>query len=768
VIALAGLNVAEAAIRIGADRSLRSFNISVTLLPLEPVGVDALQPFGYDLFQRPLMLNQYGYFRTRFQPSADIPVPGEYVIGPGDGINVQLFGNISAEYAFVVAREGTISIPEIGPIAVGGLSVADMREVISQQISEQMIGVRSNVTLGELRSVRIFVVGDIERPGSYTVSGLSTITNALFASGGITEIGSLRKVELKRDGETVSTLDLYDLILEGDTSNDVRLLPGDVVLVPPVGDTVTVGGMVRRPAIYELAGETNVGEIVALAGGLRPTADRTLVKLERVVPGRGVSVSDVDLTDAAGSIVDLRDGDVVRVFANLDLLERSVRLDGNVYQPGIHEWRDGMYLTDLVQSPEHVKPMSDLNYVLIRREIEPNVFIEVLSADLQRAWQAPGGPDDIELRPRDTVYIFNLEIGRAHVVVPLLEDIRAQTPSGNPVPVARIGGQVRAPGEYPLEPGMRVSDLLRAGGGLTESAYVQETELTRYEIVEGEYRETAFVSVDLAAVMRGEFTADLPVTSHDYFNVREVPQWRDQQSVELLGEITFPGVYQIRQGETLSSVLARAGGLTQHAFPEGGVFLREDLRDREREQLRVLASRLESELASISLASQGVSDTLTVGQSLVEQLRNAEPSGRLVINLQNITRDSNEDIVLKHGDRLLVPETTQSVTVLGEVQYPTSHLYGNALDRDGYIARSGGFTARADRGRTYIVRANGEVVARRSRWFSSNRREDIHPGDTIVVPMDISTGQRLSFWGSVTQIIYNLAIAAAAVDSFGQ
>ena len=252
-IPLAGLNAEQATVRINAESALVNFTVNVSLLPLDPVGVAALEPFGYDLFEG---------VPTTFAPATDVPVPAEYVMGPGDNMRVQLFGNENIEYALVVSRDGVVNLPEIGPINVSGLTFVEARDVISQRIDEQMIGVRSSITLGELRSIRIFVLGDVERPGSYTVSGLSTITNALFVSGGIEEIGTLRRIELKRDGETVSTLDLYDLLLRGDTSDDERLLPGDAIFVPPIGDTIVVDGSVRRPAIYELNGETTAAEVI--------------------------------------------------------------------------------------------------------------------------------------------------------------------------------------------------------------------------------------------------------------------------------------------------------------------------------------------------------------------------------------------------------------------------------------------------------------------------------------------------------------------------
>jgi protein involved in polysaccharide export with SLBB domain len=694
-----------------------------------------------------------------------VPVPADYVIGPGDTINVQLFGNESMEYFLPVSREGTISFPEIGPLNVSGLSFQDMRTMITNRVEQQMIGVQASITLGELRSIQVFVLGDVVRPGSYTVTGLAAISHALFASGGIRPIGSLRNIALRRDGATVATLDLYAFLLRGDTRSDIRIQPGDAIFVPPIGPTVAVNGEVRRPAIYEIKDEQTVADIIALAGGLNANANRSAVKLERVVPNRGTTVRDVDLTtnDARTAV---QDGDVLRVQPNLEQLESSVRLAGNVFQPGLAQWFEGMRLTDLLPSPELVKRMTDLNYVLVRREITPNVDVEVVSADLERAWQQPTGPANIALRPRDTVYVFNVEEGRQDVVTVLIDELEAQASPNTPLPVARVGGQVRAPGEYPLEPGMRVSDLLRAGGGLSEAAYATNAELTRYEVINGEYRETELITVNLAGLLRGDPTADAVLQPYDFLSIREVSRWRGEEAVTLGGEVAFPGTYPIRRGELLSSVLERAGGLTDLAFPEGSVFTREELRERERRQIEVLASRVERDLAALSVTDPASAATLETGQALISQLRSAEPTGRWAIRLDEIIAGRQEaDIVLKDGDVLLVPDQRQEVTVLGEVQYATSHVFDRVLSRDDYIYRSGGLSQRADKRRIYVVRANGEVVADSGgSWFRRDDGGDIRPGDSIVVPLDVD--QPLVRWSSITQIIYNLALGAAAVASF--
>ena len=288
--------------------------------------------------------------------------------------------------------------------------------------------------------------------------------------------------------------------------------------------------------------------------------------------------------------------------------------------------------------------------------------------------------------------------------------------------MVRVGGQVRAPGEYPLEPGMRISDLLRAGGGLSEAAYATDAELTRYTVVNGEYRETELVTVNLASVLRGDAAADLAVGPYDYLNIKEVSRWRGEESVTIRGEVVFPGTYPIRRGEKLSSLLARAGGLTDLAFPEGSVFTRVEIQEREREQLEVLAQQHRARSCRrVRVRIRAPATTITAGQSLIGQLRNAVATGRWVIRLDELVAgDAAADVVLKDGDQLLVPDERQEVTVLGEVQYATSHVYEPALGRDDYINRSGGLSQRADKKRIYVVRANGEVVAELRREAGSS------------------------------------------------
>jgi protein involved in polysaccharide export with SLBB domain len=331
---------------------------------------------------------------------------------------------------------------------------------------------------------------------------------------------------------------------------------------------------------------------------------------------------------------------------------------------------------------------------------------------------------------------------------------------------------------------MHVSDLIRAGGSLEDAAYRGEAELTRYAIVNGSARETELIPVNLGAIRHGEAGADLELKPYDVLLIKPTPMWKEPGIFEIAGEVRFPGKYPIHQGETLRSLLERAGGFTAEAFSEGAVFVREELKKREKEQIELLSNRLQSDLAALSLQAVASSaatsgggggasagQALVVGQQLISQLRDAKPVGRLVINLDQVMSSPTGapgDVILKDADKLLVPKKNQEITILGEVQSPTSHVFESGLTRDEYIAKSGGTTQKADRKRIYVVRANGDVFSGgRSGWFRRSQTIEMRPGDTIVVPLDTERINPLPVWQSVTTIIYNLAVALLAIRSVG-
>ncbi len=768
-IPLLGLTEDQATLRLSVVPAFQNLEVRVTLLPLEKTGEQALKPFGYDLFAR---------YPASFNPLTNVPVPSNYIVGPGDVLDVLLYGNQNQAYQMVVGPDGRINFPQLGPIAVGGQLFSAVQSEIESRVAHQMIGVRASVTMAQTRSIQVFVMGNAYEPGSYTISGLSTITSALYAAGGVRKTGSLRRIELKRNGVLVRTLDLYDLLIHGSTADDVKLLQGDVVFVPPVGPTVAIDGQVERPAIYEIKNENTPAQVLALAGGLTPDADTSKATLTRILPNGERVVLPLRLTAAAGAAEGLRNGDLIHVPRLKPTLDSAVLLQGHVYTPGPYAYRPGMRLTDVINSVHDLEPNADLHYVLIRRELPPDRHIVALSADLAAALAAPGSKADVKLMPRDQITVFDLTSSRDRIIEPILQELRAESTAQQPEQVVTVEGRVNVPGQYPLEPGMRVADLIRAGGGLADAAYAGQAELTRYVVVPGGTRRTEIRTIDLAGALSGDPADNVRLQPYDVLSVKEVSQWANQESVTLSGQVRFPGTYTIAPGETLKSVIERAGGLTQYAFPQGAVFTRVELKQREQQEMDQLAQRMKVELGVLALRAvatsagantNNASSALIVGRSLLQQLQGEKAVGRLVINLRRIMRqpaNSPYDVILRNGDELIVPKFEQEVTVIGEVQDPTSHLYNPNLSRADYIRLSGGFTSQADEKRVYVVRADGSVVANEgSRWFSRGSDTQIKPGDTIVVPINAEQMLPLPFWQAVTGIMYNVAIAAAAVHA---
>jgi polysaccharide biosynthesis/export protein len=751
-IALGGLTEAQATQRLRLEPALAGLTVKLTRLPVDRL---ELKPYGYDLFDKA---------PSKSSPGDDVGVPADYVVGIGDKFNVQLFGNQNRNIPLTVNRDGSVSFPELGPIRVAGMTFNAARRAIQSRVSERMIGVQADVLLADTRAIRVWVTGEARQQGSYAVNGLATMLTALFAAGGVTPIGSLRDIQLKRQGEIVRRLDLYDLLIGGDTSDDAKLLPGDVIFIPPVGQTVSIDGEVKRPAIYELGNAGGVADLVRIAGGFTPEADASRLSLTRIDAGGRRFVQDINLNDTAARNLPLRNGDVLHVAAVRPQLDAGVTLEGFVHRPGLFAWREGMRLTDVIGSIDELRPGADQHYVLIRREGGPERRASLLSADLTAAVAARGSAADPLLAARDRIFVFDLAPGRERIIQPLLEELRLQSDLARPTEIVSVRGRVKVPGQYPLEPGMRIADLLRAGGNLEPAAYGGMAELTRYTINPGGSRETRLLTIDLAAVRRGDAGANLELQPYDYLLVHEAPEWNEQGTIILRGEVRFPNTYTIRKGETLHEVLDRAGGLTDQAFPEGSAFTRSDLRLLEQQQLDRLAGIMRGDLVALSMqaarAGQGnAGDALLAGQSLLSQLQAAKATGRFVIDLPGLLATAahgEKDVLLRNGDELFIPKRRQEVTVIGEIQNATSHLYERSMARGDYVAKSGGVTRRADKSRIYVVRPDGSVATQKV----------IGPGDTIVVPVDTERMPQLPFWQAVTQILYNVAVSVAAINSF--
>ena len=770
------------------------------MMPAEEESLE-LKPFGYDLFAGE---------PTSFQPATRIPVSPNYQIGPGDTLQILFFGKTNETHSLEVNRDGSVDFPELGPISLAGLTFSEAKELLLKRISEQMIGVQASISLGELRSIQVFVLGEAYKPGAYTVSALSTITNALFVSGGVSDIASLRNIQLKRAGKVVATLDLYDLLLRGDTSGDVRLQSGDAIYVPTVGNTASVDGEVRRPAIYELKSENSAAELLALAGGLQPKAYPNASRIHRVDGNGFMTVVDVDLTQKAGRDAKVINGDLLFVDSVVDRKQNVVTLSGHVYRPGEFRWRQGMTVTDVVRSVSQLKDGADLDFAIIQRELPPNGLLEVQYVDLRTALADKKGASDIAFYPRDELMIFsnlngrlaegadneaesgvdqnlnnitakgqenqdldgtNLQQiddrGRVEILAELVERLKLQARSGELAQVVSINGTVRYPGEYPLTKGMTVTQLVAAAGGMSEAAYTQRVELSRFDFSDAERAGSNHQVIDLQAAYQGG-AADMQLSSYDVLSVRTIPEFKENLSITLEGEVRFPGVYAFKRGEHLSDVIKRAGGLTELAHGKAAVFTREDLRSEEEKRLKELQARLKADLAIAELeqANEGEKADIGEAEKLLKALDTSEAIGRLVIDLPAIIAGQLDDVVLKDGDQLVIPEYRQEVSVIGEVQHPTSHLYNEEFDLQEYIERSGGTNLRADDKRIYVVKADGSVaLPGRSGWLS-RRGLNLEPGDTVIVPLDVDRMKTLTVWGEASRIVYQLALGAAAINSF--
>lgn len=709
----------------------------------------ALKPFGADLFSNG---------PTSFTPASDIPIPADYVMGPGDNIVIQLYGKENNAYSLTINREGQVQFPQIGPINLAGLSFSQAQANLTEVVEKQMIGVKSSVTMGALRTIRIFVLGEVTQPGSFTVGALSTMTNALFASGGINKVGSFRNIQLKRQGKVVTHLDLYDLLMRGDTSGDARLMPGDVIFVPPVGETITVMGAVTRPAIYELLNSTDVSGAVGLAGGANTSAFLPQSRLERIGNTGEKTLINLDLTKPRDKAQPIKDGDVLKISSVLDIVQDKVTLKGHIKRAQEFAWTRGARFSDAIPNVDALLPNPDINIALIQREIPGTRQIQMLLVSPKAAWASRGSDKDPLLHNNDTLFIFNFDTDRSELLKDSLEQLKTQSQFQERQKAVGISGSVRFPGTYPLSENMRAEDLIALAGGLTESALGTQGEITRYDFSQNMERVVMHLVVDLN-------DPRVELQPADTLQIKQIPLWKNKESVSLQGEVMFPGTYSILPGETLMDVLTRAGGLTPHAFPEGANFSRKDLRELEDTRIQDMKKTVESELAAAATTQQTGKKNIdqAEAQRILKSLESSKAGGRLVIDLPLILKTpTNHDFQLEDGDILTIPRFKPSVTVVGEVQFPTSHFYNSKLNATDYIDNSGGTKKNADTARIYVVKANGTVINPKSGWLKS-KKGTIQPGDTIVVPLETDKKDTLEIWAKASQIIYQTALGAAAL-----
>lgn len=790
------------------DRELDTREVSAELARQSVIekSTARLSPFGYEIFESR---------EQPTQPSANTPVPSNYVIGPGDSVKLQLFGKEAGNYALEVNNEGNIDIPDLGPLNVAGISFSELQELVKQKYEQQKIGVTPYISMGQLRTIQIFLVGEVYQPGPLLVQGLSTITTALINSGGVNKIGSLRNIELKRNSKTVCIFDLYDLIVNGDTANDVRLEQGDVLFVPTAQNIVSVDGQVRRPAIYEMKPDETVADLFKLVGGFLPTADKNSVQLIRGGSVDGLTIVNLAVGDKLAMNKGLQNGDFVRVPKANQEFNNAIIVNGAINLPNIIS-DQGITLKNLI-TKRTLLNNTDLEYALIARKgrfdkqttviqfkplevvngsfnlalqafdeliifnrVGQNVISgiagEVVEGNLKVPQNAQKGNDAAFLQnveaTRFTTSAFekasNTIFSRKALLAPLIARLKSEATNINVVQLIEINGEVKYPGTYPRSQKSNLQSMLTAAGGLTEAAHLDSAEISSVDLVDG-VSVVRHANISLRSELSLPASQQIVLKSKDIINVARIPHWFESNTIELKGEVVFPGRYQFTEGETLSSIVARAGGLTRSATVEAAVFAREELKQKEEQNIDKAVEGLREQLANNNLSNNQFSRTIDYqnATAVLNDLSSVQPLGRMVIDLKVILAgSSSEDIIVKDGDVLTIPNITPAVSVIGEVFVTSTYTYSKDLTVSEYINLAGGIREYGDASKVYIVKANGSVsVPENDFWFSGGSKTILEPGDTIVVPRDVTNYENLSIWQGITQIIYQSAVAIAAIGS---
>ena len=717
---------------------------------------------------------------STFAPTDDAPVPDSYRLGVGDQLVVQLFGKENEQLSLQIGRSGDVSFPKLGAITLSGLTFDDARDLIKTRVSQQLIGVDVVVSMGRLRAINVFMAGEVSVPGAYSVSALTTVTQALFQAGGVTDIGSLRDIRLLRAGRVISTFDAYDLLMRGDVSNDIRLQSGDVVFVPPYAGVINVEGELKRPMVYELAGGETLADVLEMAGSFTRDAYPAMSVLTRQSDTLGLAEAlTLDLTDPVQRELEASDGDTLKVPKVGDRLANSVILKGAVNRPGSYGWIAGMRLSDLLSDARRdLSRDADLGLGMIVRQKNAVLDVEVLSFDLVSVIASPGSDSDLLLKELDEVIVFSLvtseltdadadadadaDKSREALLAPVLAKLRSQARQNEPVKIVSVSGAVRLPGNYPLTKNATVRTLISAAGGLSDSAFIQAAELRRLSYRSGGEVIADYRDIDLAL----ETGLGLALASRDHLTVRDIPDWSPTDAITVQGEVKFPGEYRIRKGETLSSVINRAGGFNAEASPESAIFTREAVAALEVERAAEFARDVQASFATRLLTEETTTQSITEVSQIIDSLQTIEGKGRLLINLTAaMSGDINANIEVVDGDAIVIPKLSNTVTVVGEVNRAGTHIFQSYLSLDDYVDLSAGLTRRADSGGIYIVRANGSVVTlERDLWrFSGGGDAVLDPGDTIVVPINTQYKESLASWREITQIVYQSMVSIAAV-----
>jgi len=625
----------------------------------------SLDQFGYDIFSM---------VPTTFAPVESIPVPPDYLVGPGDTFIIKIYGSIDLEYRLVVTREGKLLIPEIGETQVAGLTFDEAKLVLNDEVSSSRVGARAVVTLAELHTIQVLMLGEVSRPGAYTISGLSSLLNTLITTGGVKRSGTLRDIQVRRAGTVIASMDVYNLLLKGVDDGNIYLRQGDVVFVPPIGATVGVAGEVQRPAIYELKNETTAHDLISMAGGFMPRAAPAKSHIERIAESSAKTLISVDLS-AGGETIPVQNGDLIRVFPVLNKMEGVVILEGHVLEPGGYQWFEGMRVSDLVRSRANLRQGVDYSIGLIQRESIDLKRFEALYFNLGDAMSNPGGDADLELQPRDEVQVFNVNRPRSPLVERTVNRMREQASAFEPPRIVELKGSFRHPGSYPLPSSIRLLDAVSIAGGITPGSDLDYALLVRKEIISGDIQFTHIKLRNAFDEPEGDHNPWLQPSDKVYvfddssnretLIAADLNKLRKQTSygqlspiVTVAGSGQQSGVFPLTPGMRLGDLLAAAGGLREEGYGLTANLSRREL----------------------------LNGQLTAIENIDVQLSGPAADGY------------DRNLILQPYDYLVLREKPEwidkprLVSIEGEVMYPGQYQVAKQETLCGLVRRAGGFT----------------------------------------------------------------------------
>ena len=644
--------------------------------------------------------NIFSNRRLSFAPSLNIPTPLNYRLGAGDEVIIDVWGSNEATIRQTISPDGFINIPNLGVVTLNGMTVREAEQYLRKKLAQiypvdgEDAASDFKLTLGNIRTIQVSVTGEVVVPGTYSISSLSNIYNALYCAGGVNDLGSLRKVQLVRNGKQKAIVDLYDFILNGVLPDGLTLEDGDVINVPLYLSLVNIEGSVKRPMYYEMKDGETVQDLLDYAGGFAGDAYRSNIN---VVRQNGVEYQVYTVDSNLFSAFILKDGDALTVGALIDRYENKLEVKGAVYRPGIYQLGDGIRtVSELIAKADGLKGDAFTNRALIHREREDLTF-EVISVDVKAvlSGQAP----DIQLQRNDILYI------------PSIYDL-------NDIGTITIEGEVATPGTFVYEANMTVEDIIMQAGGLLESASTVRIDVSRRiknpaskeqpdsiaNVFTRSFKDGYVVSEDL----------DFVLLPYDYVNVRRSPGYAEQGKVKVSGEVIFPGDYVLtHKNERLSDVIARAGGLNKWAYVKGARLIRHTLAE-ERNRTRSGMTVLTTGKDSVNVANLDLDETYSVGIDLEAAL--AAPG-------------SDADLVLRKDDMILIPEYINTVKISGNVMYPNVVAYNSGMSVRDYVEMAGGYGYRSKKNKAYIIYMNGTIA--RARQMSKGV---VEPGCEIVIP----------------------------------